>query len=100
MKVEFHSVNFTADIKLLDFIQKKMDKLDVFYDNIIHADVYLKAESSLGTENKHIELKISVTGKELIVKKHARTFEEATDIGVEALRRALLRYKEKHNSVV
>ena len=100
MKVEFHSVNFTADVKLLDFIQKKMDKLDVFYDNVVNADVYLKAESSLGRENKYIELKISVPGKELVVKKHATTFEEATDTATEALRRLLVRYKEKQNAVV
>tara|TARA_B110000879_G_scaffold12616_1_gene15809 strand:- start:150 stop:452 length:303 start_codon:yes stop_codon:yes gene_type:complete len=100
MKVEFHSVNFTADGKLLEFIQKKMDKLDVFYDNIVNADVYLKAESSPGTENKYIELKISVPGKELVVKKHAKTFEEASDSGAEALRRSLVRYKEKQNAVV
>ena len=100
MKVQFHSVNFTADSKLLDFIQKKINKLDLLYDNIISTDVYLKAESSLGTANKHIELKISVPGKELIVKKHSKTFEEATDNGLEALRRSLLRYKDKYNTIV
>ena len=100
MKVEFHSVNFTADSKLLDFIQKKINKLDLLYDNIISTDVYLKAEPSLGTENKHIELKISVPGKEIIVKKHSKTFEEATDNGLKAIRRSLLRYKDKYNTIV
>ena len=99
MKVQFHSVNFTADVKLLDFIQKKMNKLDMHYDNIVNADVYLKAESSIGTENKYIELKISVPGKELVVKKHSKTFEEAADVATEALRRSLVRYKEKQKVV-
>ena len=99
MKVEFHSVNFTADVKLLEFIQKKMDKLETYYDNVVNADVYLKAEASPGTENKYIELKISVPGKELVVKKHAKSFEEAADNATEALRRSLVRYKEKQNTV-
>ena len=34
MKVNTQSVNFTADQKLIDFIQKRMDKLDVFYDKL------------------------------------------------------------------
>ncbi|MGB1308908.1 MAG: RNA polymerase subunit sigma-54, partial [Oceanihabitans sp.] len=32
MKVNTQSVNFNADQKLLDFIQKRMDKLEMFYD--------------------------------------------------------------------
>jgi len=100
MKVRFHSVNFTADIKLLDFIQKKMDKLDLYYGNVVNADAYLKVEPSSDRENKYIELKVSVPGKELIVKKHSKSFEEATDVGVEALRRSLVRYKDKLKAVV
>lgn len=100
MKVRFHSVNFTADIKLLDFIQRKMNKLDLYYDNVVNADAYLKVESSPGRENKYVELKLSVPGKDFFVKKHSKSFEEATDIGVEALRRSLVRYKEKLRTAV
>lgn len=100
MKVRFHSVNFTADIKLLDFIQRKMDKLDLYYGNVVKADAYLKVEPSANRENKYVELKVSVPGKELIVKKHSKSFEEATDVGVEALRRSLMRYKDKLKAVV
>ena len=42
MKVHVHPVDFTVDQKLVDFIQKKLDKLDNFYDRIIEADVHLK----------------------------------------------------------
>ena len=100
MKVRFHSVNFTADIKLLDFIQKKMDKLDLYYGNVVNADAYLKVEPSSDRENKYVELKVSVPGKELIVKKHSKSFEQAADVSVEALRRSLVRYKDKLKAVV
>ena len=46
MKVNMQSVNFTADKKLIAFIQKRMDKLDVFYDKVIQSDVYLKLENT------------------------------------------------------
>lgn len=35
MKIRVQSIHFTVDIKLLDFIQRKADKLDQFYDQII-----------------------------------------------------------------
>ena len=34
MKVNTQSVNFNADKKLIDFIQKRLDKLDLFYDKV------------------------------------------------------------------
>ena len=46
MKVNTQSVNFNADKKLIDFIQKRMDKLDLFYDKVISSDVYLKVENT------------------------------------------------------
>ena len=32
MKVNVHAVNFTADRKLVDFIQERLGKLEKFYD--------------------------------------------------------------------
>ena len=42
MKVNVQTPHFVADQKLINFIQKKMDKLEKFYDHIIYADVFLK----------------------------------------------------------
>lgn len=95
MKVRVQSVNFDADIKLIDFIQKKLDKLDVFYDRIIDGEVYLKVDNSHDKLNKIAEVKINIPGQDLIVKKQCATFEEATDLSTEALRRQLKKHKEK-----
>ena len=43
MKITVQSIRFNADKKLLDFIQKKVDKLETFYDHIISGEVYLTA---------------------------------------------------------
>ena len=69
MKVNTQSVNFTADRKLIDFIQRRMDKLDMFYDKIIQSDVYLKVENTSDKENKVFEAKVIVPGDSFIVKK-------------------------------
>ncbi|ATA88645.1 MULTISPECIES: ribosome hibernation-promoting factor, HPF/YfiA family [Capnocytophaga] len=95
MKVYVHPVDFTVDQKLVDFIQKKMDKLDHFYDRIIEADVHLKLENTSSKENKIVEIKVHVPGESLVVKKQFKTFEEGVDSSITPLERMLLKYKEK-----
>ena len=41
MKLQVHAVHFTADQKLLAFIQQKLSKLDQFYDRIVSGEVFL-----------------------------------------------------------
>jgi 30S ribosomal protein S21 len=94
MKVNYNVVGFTADQKLVDFIQKKMDKLDLFYDKVIDADVYLKLENTNAKENKIIEIKVNVPGDNFVVKKQCKTFEEAMDLSVNPIERFLKKYKE------
>ena len=93
MKVNYNVVGFTADQKLVDFIQKKMDKLDLFYDKVIDADVYLKLENTNAKENKIIEIKVNVPGDNFVVKQQCKTF-EAMDLSVNPIERFLKKYKE------
>lgn len=95
MKVNTQSVNFTADRKLLDFIQKRMDKLEMFYDKIIQSDVYLKVDNTSEKENKIIEAKVKVPGDSFIVKKQCRTFEEGVDMATASLERQIKKRKQK-----
>lgn len=95
MKVNTQSVNFNADKKLVDFIQKRMNKLDMFYDKVIKSDVYLKLENTSEKENKVFEARVSVPGDSFIVKKQCKSFEEGTDMAVSSLERQLKKRKEK-----
>ncbi|MCF8272464.1 MAG: ribosome-associated translation inhibitor RaiA [Flavobacteriaceae bacterium] len=95
MKVNTQSVNFTADKKLIDFIQKRMDKLDLFYDKVISSDVYLKVENTSDKENKIFEARVSVPGDSFVVKKQCKTFEEGVDMAAASLERQLKKRKEK-----
>lgn len=95
MKVNTQSVNFTADVKLIDFIQKRMDKLDMFYDKIIQSDVYLKLENTSDKENKIFEAKVSVPGDTFVVKKQCKTFEEGADVAIASLERQIKKRKDK-----
>ncbi len=95
MQVQVHSVHFDADSKLLDFVQTKLNKLEQFHDQIIGTEVFLRLDKSDVNENKVAEIKIAVPGKDLFAKKQSKSFEEATDVAVEALRRQIRKYKTR-----
>jgi len=97
MDIQLHSVHFTADKKLIDFVNDKVGKLELFYDGIVAAEVFLRLDKNQEGENKVSEVKILTPGKELFAKKNAKSFEEATDLAVEALRKQVVKQKEKNN---
>ena len=98
MKVIVESPRFDADVKLIDFIQKKLNKLEQFYDRIIQADVFLKLEPNNKPENKIVEVLVHVPGDKFIVKKMAKSFEEGVDICAHSLERVLKKRKDKIRS--
>ena len=100
MKVFTQSVNFTADRKLLDYIEKKVGGLEKFHDKIVDVEVYLKVQKTSEKENKITEVKINIPGNELMVKKQCKTFEEGLSISVESLKRQLQKSKEKFRATV
>jgi putative sigma-54 modulation protein len=96
MKVVTHAVHFDADQKLIDFIERKLAKLQVFFDRIIDVDVFLKLENSGQVKDKVAEIKINVPGAVLIVKEIAQSFEAAIDEAIDILKRQLVRHKERN----
>lgn len=97
MKLQVHSIHFDADQKLVDFIQRKIDKLETFYDRLVDGEVFLRLNNE-GNENKTVEIKLNVPGSQLFAMEKARSFEEATDQAAAALRMQLKKFKTKiHN---
>ena len=96
MNIKINDVHFSADQKLVEFVNKKVSKLDTYFDGIIGAEVILKVIKPETSNNKEVQLKISIPAKDyLFAKKQADSFEEATDLAIEATRRQLKKYKEK-----
>jgi putative sigma-54 modulation protein len=96
MNIKVNSVHFTADQKLVDFVNKKVSKMDTYYDGIISAEVSLKVEKPESTNNKISEIKLSLPATDyLFARKQADTFEEATDLAIDAIRSQLKKHKEK-----
>lgn len=95
MKVNAQSVNFNADIKLIEFVQNRLDKLETFYDKVISSDVYLKVENTSSKENKIAEIKLHIPRDKFVIKKQCKSFEEAVDSACSSLERKLKKRKEK-----
>ena len=94
MNVNFQSVNYTADTKLIEFTQKRVEKITQFYDHIVDVFVYTKVENSSNKINKFAELKIGIPGDDVIVKKTAKSFEEAINQAADSAERVLKRRKD------
>ncbi|RMG86311.1 MAG: ribosome-associated translation inhibitor RaiA [Bacteroidetes bacterium] len=95
MKVQTESVKFKADQKLITHIEKKLSKLDQFFDRIIGAEVKLRLENSGQVRDKIVEIRLSVPGTALFAKETSKSFEAATDLVLDNLKRQIAKYKAK-----
>lgn len=100
MNITVQSIHFDADRKLIDFIQKRADKLDLFYDQFIDGECYLKIENTEDESNKVAEFKLNIPGAQLFAKGQAKSFEEATDLAAESVRRQINKVKTKTRTKV
>lgn len=94
MKLQVQSIHFDADIKLINFIQRKVDKLQTFYDRMVDGEVFLRLNNE-GIENKTVEIKLNMPGTQLFAVEKAKSFEAATDMATEALRNQLTKFKTR-----
>ena len=95
MRVQTQSVHFVADTKLLQFIEKKVNKLANYYERIIDADVILRLEKTGQVQDKIAEIKLQVPGDVMLAKQTSKTFEGSVDAAVTVLKRQLIKRKEK-----
>lgn len=98
MKIETQSIHFTADQKLIDFIEKKLSKLDALNGSVQKAEVILRLENSGQVRDKIAEIKLHIPGASIFSKQTAKTFETAVEKSVSTLRRQILRFKERRGN--
>jgi putative sigma-54 modulation protein len=99
MQVQVQSIHFDADQRLISFIEEKLSKLTQFHDRITFGEVFLRIDKSDVHENKIAEIKLSIPGKDLFARKQCRSFEEATDVAVDALKKQINKAKTKKSSI-
>jgi putative sigma-54 modulation protein len=95
MNIQIHSLKFDADKKLLDFVNQKVNKLSLVTDDIVSAEIILKLEKDEERENKVTEIRVEYPKGPLFARKQSKTFEEATDLVIAALKRQIVKQKGK-----
>lgn len=95
MNTIINSVHFKADQKLETFINSKLEKLTNKYTDVIGAEVLLKLENTDEPANKITEIKLLIKGNDLFASKQSKSFEEATDNVIDALKKQLEKHKAK-----
>ena len=96
MNVNIQTVRFTADVKLVDYVNKKLQKLNTFHDRIIKVDVYLKLDNVVhNIKDKIAEIRVQIPRYQFFVKASSKSFEESFDNALESLVNQVKRKKEK-----
>lgn len=94
MKITVQSFGLTPHEPLEEHVEKKVSKLDVFYDKIQNCKILLKVENKPDKENKTVELLLDIPGDDIVVKKTSKSFEESIDNCVDTAKRLLIKKKE------
>ena len=95
MNVQIQSVKFDAGQQLLDFIQKKMDRLDRFVDERAgDVEVVLRLDPDSEKGNK-VVVSLRIPGGDIRVEERAFTFEEAIDNSMDIIKRQIEKAKAK-----
>jgi len=96
MKVNINSVHFKVDQKLESFLTNKIEKLSSKHTDVIGSEVTLKLENTEEPSNKITEIRILLKGNDLFASKQSKSFEEAADAAIDALKKQLEKHKGKN----
>ena len=98
MRVQINASQFEVDEKLSELINKKVSKLERYFDHIIDCQVFLNEEGHSGqNKEQSVEIKVNVKDSVLFCKETAAMYEQSIDKAVENMARQLKKYKDKHN---
>lgn len=96
MNVNIQTVHFDADLKLIDYVSRKAEKLNTFHDRILKIDVFLKLDNVVhNIKDKIVEIRVHVPKHDFFVKALSKSFEESFDTALESVVTQIKRKKEK-----
>ena len=96
MNVNIQTVHFDADVRLIDYVNKKLEKLGTFHDRIVKVDVFLKLDNLVHTiKDKIAEIRVYVPRHSFFVKACSKSFEESFDSALDSAINQIKRKKEK-----
>jgi putative sigma-54 modulation protein len=96
MNVQIQTVHFDADSRLMEHVNRKLEKLSTFHDRIIGVEVYLVLDNVVhNIKDKVAEIKVYVPKHSFFVKHQSKTFEESFDLAFSSMVNQIKRQKER-----
>ena len=96
MNINIQTVHFDADEKLLDFVQKKVEKLNTFHDRITRVEVFLKLDNIVhAIKDKVVEIKVHIPKQDCFVKTSSKSFELSFEQALDSITNQLKKKKER-----
>lgn len=96
MNVNIQTVRFDADNKLVEYVNRKLQKLNTFHDRIIKVDVFLKLDNVVHSiKDKIAEIRVHVPRHNFFVKSTSKSFQESFDEAFDSIINQVKRQKEK-----
>ena len=96
MNVNIQTVHFNADEKLIEYVNKKIEKLTLFHDRITKIDIYLKLDNVVHTiKDKIAEIRVHIPRHDFFVKSSSKSFEESFDNALDSMVTQIKKQKQK-----
>jgi len=95
MEIKIQTVKFDADKKLIEFAEKKLSKVEKFYEGITSVDVTMSLLNE--TQNKNVKVIVAIPGSTVVVERNGKSFEDAINEAADITKEKLTRLKEKRN---
>lgn len=96
MNVNIQTVRFDADSRLIEYVNRKLEKLNTFHDRIIRVSVFLKLDNVVhNIKDKIAEIRIHVPKHEFFVKSTSKSFQESFDEAFDSIINQIKRKKQK-----
>ena len=96
MNVQIQTVHFDADNRLMEHVNRKLEKLRTFHDQIIGVEVYLVLDNVVhNIKDKVAEIKVYIPKHSFFVKHQSKTFEESFNLAFDSMVNRIKRQKEK-----
>lgn len=94
MNIQIQSSGFNADIKLVELINQKIDKLTKFHDKIIDVVVHMTLDNHKKVKDKVVRLKCHIPNHTLFAESTAKSFEIAVAETTDDLTRQIKKKKD------
>ena len=96
MNVNIQTVHFNADSKLIEYVKRKLEKLNLFSDRIIQVNVFLKLDNVVhAVKDKIAEIRVHIPRHNFFVKSTSKSFEESFDDALDSLVTQIKRNKDR-----